>query len=175
MGREKRNGRDTPARKRSANRLRQLRESTALTGRVVTLTRRYCLRLRELRAAGSRLFLAPSVASLSLSLSLSTRSPARDVRLTVKSGSRDVQARCRHVAVTLAVSLADEDVSLSIISDHSHRARREGCSRGNSQRIQSASRAFNPLARGNLAPTSRLTRMPISFAHSSSRFLRADR
>jgi len=72
MGREKRNGRDTRARKRSANRLRQLRESTALTGRVVTLTRRYCLRLRELlRAAGSRLFLAHSIVSPSFCLRLS--------------------------------------------------------------------------------------------------------
>jgi len=81
--------RDTPARKRSANRLRQLRESTALTGRVVTLTRRYCLRLRELRAAGSRLFLAHSIVSPSFRLRLSR---ARRSFKPVKTGSRDAQA-----------------------------------------------------------------------------------
>lgn len=52
MGREKKKkGFDTLSRKRSANRLRQLRESTVLTGQVVTLTRKYCLRLRAIRAA----------------------------------------------------------------------------------------------------------------------------
>lgn len=50
MVREKKEGCDTLSRKRSANRLRQLRESTVLTGQVVTLTRKYCLRLRAIRA-----------------------------------------------------------------------------------------------------------------------------
>lgn len=80
MGREKK-GCDTLSRKRSANRLRQLRESTVLTGQVVTLTRKYCLRLRAIRAARafiyfSNLFrLQQPFPLLSLSLSLPSCCP----------------------------------------------------------------------------------------------------